>query len=155
MNGKYKLIASLYILGYETLSRCVICICWPIVKLSRDFIPARYERKFLNEIKNHQRLRARNCSYNHTLIAAWPISTPLKLTGKEIPTVSSEILEGLWSVVVKGTLMYSLALFPPLPTTLTSLSTAVPPNELIPARTVSQGSFFVKAEGPDLASATK
>ena len=44
------------------------------------------------------------------------------------------MFEGLLSVVVRGVLIYWLPPSPPLPVTLTLLSDAVPPKELIPVR---------------------
>lgn len=68
---------------------------------------------------------------------ARPIVTPLKRTGREMPMVSREILEGLRRVVFKGATINSLPPLPPLPDIVTSLNDAFPPNDPMPRENIN------------------
>lgn len=65
-------------------------------------------------------------------MAARPILTLLKITGRDMPTVSSDMLDGFCSVVVIGATMNWFPPVPPLPVTETLLNPAVCPKELRP-----------------------
>ena len=60
----------------------------------------------------------------------------MKITGREMSTVSKDTFDGFWSVVCRGETMNSSPPLPPLPVTVTLLKAAVPPNELIPSTEV-------------------
>ena len=104
MSGEIKLIARLKKLREKALGRWIIGTSRFVMESSWDLVLPRCEREFLNEFRQHVSGEILDF-LTLTVIAACPISTPLKSTGRETPMVSSKTFEGFWRTVVNATLI--------------------------------------------------